>query len=77
MKIANTLLVGLVLALGGCLYNPTIDQEIADKCDISLSDFQHAEAALSKGHDGMSLHAGRCRLTRTSQGVTEGTVVGG
>ena len=75
MKIVNVLLVGLVLALGGCLDNPTIDQEIADKCDISVSDYQRAEASLSKAHDGVSLHAGRCRFTRTSNGVIEGTVV--
>ena len=77
MKIANTLLIGLALALGGCLYNPTIDQEIADKCDISPSDYQRAEAALDRGRDGMALRAGRCRLTRTAKGETEVTMLDG
>lgn len=77
MRISNLLAVGPLLTLGGCLYNPTIDQEIADMCGISVSDYQRAEATLDKGPAGMSLRAGRCRLTRTSAGVTEGTVVDG
>ena len=69
-------LVALVLALGGCLA-PTIDQEIADKCGISQSDYQRAETMLENGSDGMSLRLGRCRLTRRSIGTTEGVVVDG
>ncbi len=75
MKIANTLLVGPVLVLGGCFYNPTIDQEVADKCYISVSAYEQADATLDKGHDGMSLRAGRCQFTRTSKGVFEVAVV--
>lgn len=75
MKVANIQLVGLALASGGCLYNPTINQEIADKCGISVGDYQRAETALDKGQDGMSLRAGQCRLTRSSKGVIEGVVV--
>ena len=74
MKIRDALLIGLTLMLGGCLYNPTIDQEIADKCGISLNDYQRAEAALDEASEGMSLRSGRCRLTRTSDGETEGIV---
>ena len=77
MQIARKPLIGIALTLGGCFYNPTIDQEIAGKCDISETDYQHAEATLDKGRDGMSLRAGKCRLTRASKGVVEGTVVDG
>jgi hypothetical protein len=54
--------------------NPTIDEEIAGKCGLSESEYQRAEAILDKGHDGMSIRAGRCRLTRKSKDVTEGSV---
>jgi len=75
MKVAHIQLVGLALASGGCLYNPTINQEVADKCGISVGDYQRAETTLDKGQDGMSLRAGKCRFTRSSKGVIEGVVV--
>lgn len=72
-----TLVVGLMLPLSACLNNQTIDEEIAGKCGISVSEYQRAEASLDTGHDGMAIHAGHCCLTRTSKGVIEGTVVDG
>ena len=75
MRIAHALFVVPAVAVSGYLYNPSIDQEIADKCGISVSDEQRAEAALDKGRDGSSLRAGQCRLTRTSKGVIDGIVV--
>ena len=76
MKAANTPLVALVLTLGGC-FAQTIDQEIADRCGISESDYKRAEVTLENGRDGMTLRAGRCRLTRKSKDTTEGVVVDG
>ena len=66
-----------MLPLSACLNNQTIDEEIAGKCGISVSEYHRAESSLDAGHNGMSIHAGRCRLTRTSKDVIEGTVIDG
>ena len=76
MKAAHSLIIVFATALGGCIDNRTIDQEIADKCGLSEAEYQHAEAALDKGHDGLSIHVGRCRLTRSSKDVTDGVITG-
>jgi len=65
-------LLGLLGGVSAC--NPSIQEEISSTCGISEAAYQQAEAALEKGHDGMSIRAGRCRLTRKSRGVTEGSV---
>lgn len=75
VHVARIFLLGLLGGLSAC--NPTIDEEIAGKCGISVSEYQKAEVALDAGRDGMSVHAGRCRLTRSAKGVTEGTIIGG
>jgi len=73
----RALVVSLALPLSACLNNPTIDEEIAGRCGISVSDYQRIEAGLDAGRDGMTVHAGHCSLTRTAKGITEGTVVDG
>jgi hypothetical protein len=77
MKSLHALAAVLVLPLSACLNNPTIDEEIADKCGISVAEYQKADASLARSHDGASLQAGRCRLTRRTKDVTDGTVVDG
>ena len=77
MRSPKPLIPCLALLLSACFYNPTIEEEIAGKCSISVSEYQKAEDDLAAGQNGMSIHAGRCRLTRTSKGVTEGTVIDG
>ncbi|MGK6321356.1 hypothetical protein [Sphingomonas sp. DT-204] len=72
-----TVLASLTLPLTACLNNPTIDEEIAGRCGISVNEYQRIEANLDAGDDGISVHAGRCRLSRTAKGITEGTVVDG
>jgi hypothetical protein len=75
MRNARALIVGLMVPLSACLNNPTIEEEIAEKCGVSVNDYERAEATLDKGHDGMSVRVGRCRLTRTAEGITDGTIV--
>jgi len=75
MKCFKSLTICMSLLLTACLNNPTIDEEIAGKCAISVAEYQRYEAVLDKSHEGMSLRAGRCRLTRTSKDAIEGTVV--
>ena len=75
MKSFHALVTFLMLPLSACLNNPTIDEKIADKCGISVAEYQKADASLQ--HDGASLRAGRCRLTRRTKDVTDGSVVDG
>jgi hypothetical protein len=67
--------IGLTFLLSACLNNPTIDEEIAARCGISIGEYQSVEAKLDKSHDGASVVAGQCRLTRTTKNVIEGTVI--
>jgi hypothetical protein len=75
MRRSIRLVVGLMLPLSACLNNQTIDEEIAGKCGISVAEYQRAEASLGADVDGKSINAGQCRLTRTSKGTTEGTII--
>lgn len=77
MRSPKPLIACLSLLLSACFDNPTIEEEIAGKCSISVSEYQKAEHDLAAGQNGMSVHVGRCSLTRTSNGVTEGTVIDG
>ena len=73
-KVAKAIALCPALALAACFYNPTIDEEIADKCGVSVSDYQKAQATLDELPIGTSRHVGRCTLTHTKKGVTEGIV---
>lgn len=75
MKNPAMLIVSFTLILGACLKNPTIDEEIAEKCSITVSEYQDAETKLNASHDGASIHAGHCRLTRISKDFIEGKVI--
>jgi hypothetical protein len=75
MRRSVPLVVAIMLPLSACLNNQSIDDEIASKCGISVNVYKRAEASLDAGHDGMSLHAGRCRLTRTTEDVVTVTVI--
>jgi len=64
------------LVVSGCLYNPIIDEEIAEQCGILASDFQKIEAKLKGADNGQPILAGHCRFART-KGVTEISVFAG
>lgn len=64
----------LPVVLTGCFSNPTIEEEIADKCGVSVGDYQTAQVALDSGPLGASRKVGRCTLKQTSEGVTDGTI---
>lgn len=64
----------VLLLLSGYFNNPTIEQEIADKCGISVDAYKDAQAALDKRSTGASTRVGRCTLKRASNETTEGVV---
>jgi hypothetical protein len=74
-RLKAPLLFGLMFQLSGCLNNPTIDEEIAEKCDLSVDEYRSAQVKLDASQDGASMLVGHCRLTRTSKDVIEGTIV--
>jgi hypothetical protein len=67
--------ISLTFLLSGCLNNPTIEEDIAERCGITVSEYQSADEKLEASRDGASLLAGHCRLTRTSKDTIEGTVI--
>ena len=71
------LIACVALPLSACFYNPTIGEEIAGKCGVSVREYKRADRHLNAAQDGASIRAGRCRLTRKSKDVIEGTVEGG
>ncbi len=75
MKNPAMLILSFTLILSACLKNPTIDEEITEKCSITVSEYRDAETKLNASSDGASIHAGHCRLTRTSKDVIEGQVI--
>ncbi|MFC3440218.1 hypothetical protein ACFOKF_03225 [Sphingobium rhizovicinum] len=75
MKNFAILSVGPIFLLSACLNNPTIDEEIAGRCGISVGEYQNVESKLNRSRDGASVLAGHCRLTRTAKDVIEGTVI--
>lgn len=75
MRNCTPLTISLMFLLSGCLNNPTIDEEVAERCGISVREYQSAEEKLNASRDGVSLLAGHCRLTRTTKDTIEGTVI--
>ena len=72
MDIRNLVVTSLILLVGGCLNNPTIDQEIARKCGISVGEYRRIESELKTHRDTAPVHAGKCFLKRTNDGNIKG-----
>jgi hypothetical protein len=64
-----------ILLLGGCFNNPTIDEELAQTCSVSVRQIQDAQASLERQSIGSVMNVGGCRLSLTSEKVISGSVI--
>ena len=75
MRSATVPIAVLTFSLSACLYNPTISEEIAEKCGLSVNEYERIEASLFAGQVGVAVRGGKCRLTRTGRDTIEGTII--